>query len=130
MAEAANPPSDSTPRRRRWPFFLVVGLLVFVVGLRLALPRILEFALERVSSNLLAARLDIEDVHLDFYEGVIAVGAELRSRETEALLARVDAIELDIREHSAELWVIHDRDLERLTTSTGNFEDQADPTSI
>ena len=96
MAEAANPPTDSTPRRRRWPFFFVVGLLLFVVGLRLALPRILEFALERVSSNLLTARLDIEDVHLNLYEGVIAVGAELRSHETEALLARVDAIELDI----------------------------------
>ena len=46
------------------------------------------------------------------------------------LTLAIDAIELDIREHSAELWVIHDRDLERLTTSTGNFEDQADPTSI
>jgi len=42
----------------------------------------------------------------------------------------VDAIELDIREHSAELWVIHDRGLERLTTSTGNFVDQAEPTHI
>jgi len=47
-----------------------------------------------------------------------------------ALTLAIDAIELDIREHSAELWVIHDRDLERLTTSTGQFADQADPTSI
>jgi len=46
------------------------------------------------------------------------------------LTLAIDAIELDIREHSDELWVIHDRNLERLTTSTGNFEDQADPTNI
>jgi len=47
-----------------------------------------------------------------------------------ALTLAIDAIELDIREHSDELWVIHDRNLERLTTSTGNFEGQADPTNI
>ena len=47
-----------------------------------------------------------------------------------SLTLAIDAIELDIREHSSELWVFHDRDLERLTTSTGNFEDQTDPTSI
>ena len=42
----------------------------------------------------------------------------------------IDAIELDIREQSSELWVMHDRDLERLTTSKGYFKDQADPSSI
>jgi len=46
------------------------------------------------------------------------------------LTIAIDAIELDIREHSSELWVFHDRDLERLTTSTGHFEDQDDPASI
>ena len=96
MDEAPDRSSESTTRRRRWPFFLVVGLLVFAVGLRLALPRILEFALENVLSNVLAARLDIEDVQLTLYEGVIAVGAELRSREANALLARADEIVLDV----------------------------------
>ena len=95
-ADRSDRSSGSTPRRRRWPFFLAIGLLVFVVGLRLALPRIVEFALEGVLSNLLAARLDIEDVQLTLYEGVIALGAELRSRETDALLARIEAIELDV----------------------------------
>ncbi len=46
------------------------------------------------------------------------------------LTLAIDAIELDLRQHSSELWVLHDRDLERLTTSTGRFEDQADPSSI
>ena len=32
-----------------------------------------------------------------------------------ALTLGIDMIEIDIREHSSELWVIHDHDLERLT---------------
>jgi len=47
-----------------------------------------------------------------------------------ALTLDIDAIELDIREQSSQLWVIHDRDLDRLTTSKGHFEDQADPSGI
>jgi glycerophosphoryl diester phosphodiesterase len=39
-------------------------------------------------------------------------------------------IEIDIREHSSELWVFHDHDLERLTGKPGLFEKQADPTRI
>jgi glycerophosphoryl diester phosphodiesterase len=47
-----------------------------------------------------------------------------------ALSLRVDAIEIDIREHSSDLWVIHDHDLERLTGDTGFFERQADISRI
>ena len=47
-----------------------------------------------------------------------------------ALTLDIAAIELDIREHSGELWVIHDEDLERLTGIPGLFEDQANPGSI
>ena len=47
-----------------------------------------------------------------------------------ALTLDIDAIELDIREHSAELWVIHDDDLERLTGSAGLFADHANPSTI
>ena len=47
-----------------------------------------------------------------------------------ALTLDIDAIELDIREHSAELWVIHDDDLERLTGSVGLFADHANPSTI
>jgi hypothetical protein len=96
VAEAHDRPTESTPRRRRWPLFILVGLIGLVLGLRLALPRILEFALEGVLTNVLAARVDIEDVHITLHEGVFAVGAELRSQETDALLARADGIELDI----------------------------------
>ncbi|MCP4333268.1 MAG: glycerophosphodiester phosphodiesterase [Gammaproteobacteria bacterium] len=46
------------------------------------------------------------------------------------LTLAIDAIELDIREHLDELWVFHDRDLRRMTTSTGGFEDHADPASV
>ena len=46
------------------------------------------------------------------------------------LTLAIDAIELDIREHSDQLWVFHDRDLRRMTTSTGGFEDHADPASV
>lgn len=47
-----------------------------------------------------------------------------------ALTLAIDAVELDIREHSSELWVFHDRDLKRMTTSTGGFEDCTDPASL
>jgi glycerophosphoryl diester phosphodiesterase len=47
-----------------------------------------------------------------------------------ALTLAIDAVELDIREHSSELWVFHDRDLRRMTTSTGGFENHADPASL
>ena len=47
-----------------------------------------------------------------------------------ALTLGIDAIELDIREHSQRLWVFHDRHLERLTGKPGLFEDQPDPTAI
>ena len=42
----------------------------------------------------------------------------------------IDAIELDIRAHSGELWVIHDLDLERLTGSSGRFDTWEDPASL
>ncbi len=42
----------------------------------------------------------------------------------------VDAIELDVQEHSSELWVFHDSRLDRLTGETGRFENHADPGSI
>jgi glycerophosphoryl diester phosphodiesterase len=47
-----------------------------------------------------------------------------------ALALGIDAVELDIREHSGQLWVIHDHDLERLTGSGGLFEAQPDPARI
>ncbi len=47
-----------------------------------------------------------------------------------ALTLDIDAIELDIRQHSGELWVIHDNDLKRLTGSVGNFEDSIDPAQL
>ena len=47
-----------------------------------------------------------------------------------ALTLPIDAIELDIREHSGQLWVIHDLDLERLTGIRGQFDQQADPAKI
>ena len=42
----------------------------------------------------------------------------------------IDAVELDIYEHSSELWVFHDNDLERLTGTAGLFEDHANPARI
>jgi len=42
----------------------------------------------------------------------------------------VDAIELDVQEHSSTLWVFHDSYLERLTDAAGRFEKHADPASI
>ena len=47
-----------------------------------------------------------------------------------ALTLGIDAIELDIREHSQRLWVIHDQDLERLTGKPGLFAEQPDPAAI
>jgi len=47
-----------------------------------------------------------------------------------ALSLDIDAIELDIREHSSELWVFHDNDLERLTGTAGLFADHPDPSRI
>jgi len=42
----------------------------------------------------------------------------------------IDGIEIDIRQHGDELWVIHDHDLERLTGKAGLFEDQPDPAAL
>ena len=47
-----------------------------------------------------------------------------------ALTLDIDAIELDIRAHNGELWVIHDNDLKRLTGQAGLFEELADPGKI
>ena len=47
-----------------------------------------------------------------------------------ALTLAIDMIEIDIREHSSEIWVIHDHDLERLTGNAGYFEDRPDPSKI
>jgi glycerophosphoryl diester phosphodiesterase len=47
-----------------------------------------------------------------------------------ALTLGIDAVELDIRQHSSRLWVMHDHDLERLTGKAGWFEDQPDPAAI
>ena len=47
-----------------------------------------------------------------------------------ALGLGIDAVEIDIREHGDELWVIHDHDLERLTGTAGLFEDQSDPSAL
>jgi len=47
-----------------------------------------------------------------------------------ALTLGIDAIELDIREHSQRFWVFHDRHLERLTGKPGLFDDQPDPGAI
>lgn len=47
-----------------------------------------------------------------------------------ALSLDLDAIELDIRIHSDELWVIHDDDLERLTGQPGHFGDLLDPAEV
>lgn len=47
-----------------------------------------------------------------------------------ALTLDIDAIELDIRQHSGELWVIHDNYLERLTGSPGKFDDSVDPARL
>lgn len=40
------------------------------------------------------------------------------------------AIEIDIRQHSGQLWVIHDDELERLTGLSGRFTETADISAI
>jgi glycerophosphoryl diester phosphodiesterase len=47
-----------------------------------------------------------------------------------ALTREIDALELAIREHSSELWIFHDHDLERLTGIPGIFEDHPDPSAL
>jgi len=47
-----------------------------------------------------------------------------------ALTLDIDAIELDVRAHSGELWVMHDVELERLTGSNGRFDTIEDPASL
>ena len=47
-----------------------------------------------------------------------------------AMSLEIDAIELDIRAHNGELWVIHDHKLERLTGKPGLFDDLKDPGAI
>ena len=47
-----------------------------------------------------------------------------------ALKLPIDAIEIDIRDHSESLWVIHDLKLQRLTGLNGNFDTVTDPGSI
>jgi glycerophosphoryl diester phosphodiesterase len=47
-----------------------------------------------------------------------------------ALTLDIAAIELDIREHMSQLWVFHDHKLNRLTSTTGLFEDRADIPAI
>jgi glycerophosphoryl diester phosphodiesterase len=47
-----------------------------------------------------------------------------------ALTLNIDAIELDVRAHSGELWVMHDLELERLTGSSGRFDTIEDPGSL
>lgn len=42
----------------------------------------------------------------------------------------IDAIEIDIRQHSGELWVIHDHELERLTGDAGRFDAFEDPSKL
>ena len=47
-----------------------------------------------------------------------------------SLTLNIGAVELDIREHQGQLWVIHDHELERLTGKVGLFEEQADVAAI
>ena len=47
-----------------------------------------------------------------------------------ALTLDIDAIELDVRAHSGELWVMHDLELERLTGSSGRFDTIEYPGSL
>ncbi len=43
-----------------------------------------------------------------------------------ALGLEIDGVELDLRDHSGEFWVIHDDDLGRLTGTTGRFIEHPD----
>lgn len=47
-----------------------------------------------------------------------------------ALTLPIDAIELDIREHQSQLWVFHDREVDRLTDRTGDWFQQDDIATI
>lgn len=47
-----------------------------------------------------------------------------------ALSLDIDAVELDIQLNQGELWVIHDHDLERLTGTTGRFDELDDPAAL
>ena len=47
-----------------------------------------------------------------------------------ALTLGIDAIELDVRAHSGELWVIHDHQLERLTGTNGIFDSVKNPDGL
>ncbi len=47
-----------------------------------------------------------------------------------ALTLDIDAIELDVRAHAGELWVMHDLELKRLTGSNGRFDTIEDPGSL
>ncbi len=47
-----------------------------------------------------------------------------------AMQIGVDMIELDIREHSSDLWIFHDATLDRLTNAGGSFADCPDPGKI
>ena len=47
-----------------------------------------------------------------------------------ALTLDIDAIELDIHQHSSKLWVFHDHELSRLTTSSGLLREHTDPAQI
>jgi glycerophosphoryl diester phosphodiesterase len=47
-----------------------------------------------------------------------------------ALTLDLDAVELDIRQHAGELWVIHDQELDRLTDASGKFHQLDDPSTL
>ena len=47
-----------------------------------------------------------------------------------ALTLGLDMIEIDVRQHGDDLWVIHDHDLERLTGEPGLFEHHPEPAKI
>ena len=47
-----------------------------------------------------------------------------------ALTLPIDAVEMDIRENNAELWVFHDDDLDRMTDRSGSFDDYPDLPSV
>ena len=47
-----------------------------------------------------------------------------------ALGLEIAGVELDLRDHSGELWVIHDDDLGRLTGTSGRFIEHPDPAQL
>ena len=77
----------------------------------------------------------MSDLHEDFYIiGHRGAAGEMLENSLEgfehALTLDIDAVELDIREHSSDLWVFHDPDLERLTGTPGVFAEHSDPSAI